>query len=36
MPMFRSAYGGSYTVTGAPVVVNDLASADHRLDRRAC
>jgi uncharacterized protein len=26
MPMFRSAYGGSYTVTGAPVVVNDLAA----------
>ena len=26
MPMFRSAYGGRYTVTGVPVVVNDLAS----------
>jgi uncharacterized protein len=26
MPMFRSAYGGTYTVTGEPVVVNDLAS----------
>jgi hypothetical protein len=26
MPMFRSAYGGRYTVSGAPVVVNDLAS----------
>jgi uncharacterized protein len=26
MPMFRSGYGGTYTVTGAPVVVNDLAS----------
>jgi uncharacterized protein len=26
MPMFRSAYGGTYTVTGAPVVINDLAS----------
>jgi hydrophobe/amphiphile efflux-3 (HAE3) family protein len=26
MPMFRSAYGGTYIVTGAPVVVNDLAS----------
>ncbi len=26
MPMFRLAYGGGYTVTGAPVVVNDLAS----------
>jgi hydrophobe/amphiphile efflux-3 (HAE3) family protein len=26
MPMFRSAYGGTYTVTGAPVVVEDLAS----------
>ncbi len=26
MPMFRLGYGGSYTVTGAPVVVNDLAS----------
>jgi hydrophobe/amphiphile efflux-3 (HAE3) family protein len=25
MPMFRSAYGGVYTVTGVPVVVNDLA-----------
>ncbi len=26
MPMFRSAYGATYTVTGAPVVINDLAS----------
>jgi hydrophobe/amphiphile efflux-3 (HAE3) family protein len=26
MPMFRSAHGGTYTVTGAPVVINDLAS----------
>ncbi len=26
MPLFRSAYGGRYTVSGAPVVVNDLAS----------
>ena len=26
MPMFRSQYGGTYTVTGEPVVVNDLAS----------
>jgi hydrophobe/amphiphile efflux-3 (HAE3) family protein len=26
MPMFRSRYGGTYTVTGEPVVVNDLAS----------
>jgi hydrophobe/amphiphile efflux-3 (HAE3) family protein len=26
MPMFRSAYGAKYIVTGAPVVVNDLAS----------
>ncbi|HEX3835237.1 MAG TPA: MMPL family transporter [Solirubrobacteraceae bacterium] len=25
MPMFRSAYDGDYTVTGVPVVVNDLA-----------
>jgi hydrophobe/amphiphile efflux-3 (HAE3) family protein len=25
MPMFRSAYGGTYTVTGVPVVTNDLA-----------
>jgi hydrophobe/amphiphile efflux-3 (HAE3) family protein len=25
MPMFRSAYQGKYTVTGVPVVVNDLA-----------
>ena len=25
MPMFRSAYNGDYTVTGVPVVVNDLA-----------
>ena len=25
MPIFRSAYGGTYTVTGAPVVVNDLS-----------
>ncbi|MGI8715557.1 MAG: MMPL family transporter, partial [Solirubrobacteraceae bacterium] len=25
MPMFRSAYHGTYTVTGEPVVVNDLA-----------
>ena len=35
MPMFRSAYGGTYTVTGVPVVTNDLAVADHRLDRGA-
>jgi hypothetical protein len=27
MPMFRSAYGGRYTVTGVPVVINDLAGA---------
>src|SRR3984957_1197434 len=26
MPRFRSAYGGTYTVTGVPVVTNDLAS----------
>ncbi|HET8980065.1 MAG TPA: MMPL family transporter [Solirubrobacteraceae bacterium] len=26
MPMFRSQYGGRYTVTGVPVVLNDLAS----------
>src|SRR5450755_1135386 len=26
MPMFASAYRSTYTVTGAPVVVNDLAS----------
>ncbi|MGI8428358.1 MAG: MMPL family transporter [Solirubrobacteraceae bacterium] len=26
MPIFRSAYGGAYTVTGAPVVVSDLAA----------
>ena len=26
MPMFRSAFGATYTVTGAPVVVSDLAS----------
>jgi hydrophobe/amphiphile efflux-3 (HAE3) family protein len=26
MPMFRSAYGGRYTVTGVPVVINDLSS----------
>ena len=26
MPMFRSAYGGKYTITGVPVVINDLAS----------
>jgi len=26
MPIFRSAYNGSYLVTGVPVVVNDLAS----------
>ncbi len=26
MPMFRSSYGGIYTVTGAPVVLNDLSS----------
>ena len=24
--MFRSAYGGTYTVTGVPVVINDLAA----------
>jgi hypothetical protein len=26
MPMFRSAYHGIYTITGVPVVINDLAS----------
>jgi uncharacterized protein len=26
MPIFRSGYGGKYIVSGAPVVVNDLAS----------
>src|SRR5438067_392299 len=26
MPMFRSSYGATYTVTGVPVVANDLAS----------
>jgi hydrophobe/amphiphile efflux-3 (HAE3) family protein len=26
MPMFRLGYGGTYTVTGAPVVTDDLAS----------
>jgi uncharacterized protein len=26
MPMFRLAYGGTYTVCGVPVVTNDLAS----------
>ena len=26
MPMFRLGYGGTYTVTGVPVVVNDLAA----------
>ena len=26
MPMFRSAYGGTYTVSGVPVVTNDLAN----------
>lgn len=26
MPMFASAYGGTYTVSGEPVVVNDLAT----------
>jgi uncharacterized protein len=26
MPMFRSAHGGTYTVTGVPVVINDLAA----------
>ena len=26
MPRFASSYGGQYTVSGAPVVVNDLAS----------
>ena len=26
MPMFRSAYGGKYTITGVPVVINDLSS----------
>jgi uncharacterized protein len=25
MPMFRSGYGGTYTITGVPVVINDLA-----------
>jgi hydrophobe/amphiphile efflux-3 (HAE3) family protein len=27
MPMFRSTYGGTYTVTGVPVVLDGLASA---------
>jgi uncharacterized protein len=26
MPMFRSAYGGTYTVSGVPVVTHDLAN----------
>ena len=26
MPMFRSAYHGTYTITGVPVVINDLAN----------
>ena len=26
MPMFRSSYGGTYTVSGVPVVLHDLAS----------
>ena len=26
MPMFRSAYGGTYTVTGVPVVLGDLTA----------
>ena len=26
MPMFRSAYGGTYTVSGVPVVTHDLAA----------
>jgi uncharacterized protein len=26
MPMFRSAYGGTYTVSGVPVVTDDLAT----------
>ena len=26
MPMFRSGYGGTYTVSGAPVVTDDLAT----------
>jgi hydrophobe/amphiphile efflux-3 (HAE3) family protein len=26
MPMFRSGYGGTYTVTGVPVVLHDLSS----------
>src|SRR6202023_3324471 len=26
MPMFRLGYGGSYTVTGAPVVTEELAA----------
>ncbi|MGA9857298.1 MAG: MMPL family transporter, partial [Solirubrobacteraceae bacterium] len=26
MPMFRSHYGGTYTITGVPVVINDLAA----------
>ena len=26
MPMFRSSYGGRYTVTGVPVVLNELAN----------
>ena len=27
MPMFRSAYGGTYLISGVPVVINDLAAA---------
>jgi hydrophobe/amphiphile efflux-3 (HAE3) family protein len=27
MPMFRSAYGGTYTVSGVPVVTDELASS---------
>ena len=41
MPMFRSRHGGTYTVTGEPVVVNDLASQITgsilgSADRRRC
>ncbi len=36
MPGVRLTQGERYTVTGAPVVVTDLANEHHRLDRSCC
>ena len=36
MPMFRLANGGTYTVSGVPVVTNDLAIAISPARSRSC